>query len=376
MRPQPVLRDKTNPLVTITVHNYNYGRYLHECLESVVQQTYPNIEVCFSDNASTDDSWDIALEFAGRYPGLFTLTRNRMNFGAEANVRNCAVNIRGTYFIELCSDDALDPLYVETGIQALSRHPEAAFAMVHRCILDAGSRRREEAPFYDGSYRIPGQEQAAVYMMASVNPSISQIMYDTDKAFKSMTSLSGLKGLASNWYSQRLLDFSLCCEHDILYLDRPLLRHRLHGRNDAESVARNLIEVLGPYVLQHQFAELARPYGHDQVVERLPRSLTRLGRLSLRYSLKALHLQEEELAERYFHLAQAIEPEIRDDPAFPQLGRYFMAKPAEREALLEELDAIDNFAERSVSYPPPPGSVPLDLAPLDRGPREIPSGRC
>ncbi|MCK5344437.1 MAG: glycosyltransferase, partial [Candidatus Heimdallarchaeota archaeon] len=40
------LFDTENPLVSIRVFNYNYGSYLRECLESAVNQTYPNIEIC------------------------------------------------------------------------------------------------------------------------------------------------------------------------------------------------------------------------------------------------------------------------------------------------------------------------------------------
>ncbi len=45
------------PLVTISIPNYNYGHYLSYCLDSVLAQTYPNIEVHFSDNAIKLPSW-------------------------------------------------------------------------------------------------------------------------------------------------------------------------------------------------------------------------------------------------------------------------------------------------------------------------------
>ena len=48
---------KEKPLVSVLIHNYNYGRYLRQCLDSVFNQTYDNVEVVFSDNASSDDSW-------------------------------------------------------------------------------------------------------------------------------------------------------------------------------------------------------------------------------------------------------------------------------------------------------------------------------
>src|SRR3972149_254723 len=111
MRTEPIIGDIDRPLVSVCIHNYNYGRYLRQCFDSVFSQTYDNIEICFSDNASNDDSWDIALEYARRYPGTMTITCNRKNFGSDANFANCWLNVRGKYFIELCSDDVLKPEY-------------------------------------------------------------------------------------------------------------------------------------------------------------------------------------------------------------------------------------------------------------------------
>jgi glycosyltransferase involved in cell wall biosynthesis len=54
--------DIHQPLVSVCIPNYNYGQYLDHCLESVYNQTYPNIEVSFRDNNSNDDSYEIALK--------------------------------------------------------------------------------------------------------------------------------------------------------------------------------------------------------------------------------------------------------------------------------------------------------------------------
>ena len=73
------------PLVSVIIHNYNYGDFLEQCLQSVVDQTYKNIEVLFSDNASNDKSWEIALSFSEKYPDTFSVSRHRRNQGRLAN---------------------------------------------------------------------------------------------------------------------------------------------------------------------------------------------------------------------------------------------------------------------------------------------------
>lgn len=357
MRPIPDLNDRVHPLVSITVHNYNYGVYLRACLESLFGQTYPNIEICFSDNASTDDSWNIALEFAQRYPGSMTVTRNRVNFGSDANWANCYLNVRGKYMLIMCSDDVLAPEFVDRCVRALELYPTAGFAMVHRCIINEKGERIEEPPFYRESCLIPGAEQAAVYMMASVNPSVSQNFYNTKLI--SGKGVSG--GLAERYYGNRIMDFNICCEFPMVYIHEPLLMHRLHTGNDSATAAENLMEIVGPFILQHQFAEMAKIQGLSKVAERLPASLEKLGRTSLRYCARAIAAGQERLALRYLNLAKAIVPEIENDPLCQALSGFQGLDSGKKHELVEELSRMGNILARSISYEPPPGSTPINV---------------
>ena len=54
------------PLVSVVTPVYNGQRFLHECIESVLSQTYRNWEYVIVDNVSDDDTVRIAEEFAGR----------------------------------------------------------------------------------------------------------------------------------------------------------------------------------------------------------------------------------------------------------------------------------------------------------------------
>lgn len=352
----PRLNDQEKPLVSVCIFNYNYGRFLRQCFDSVIAQTYDNIEINFSDNASSDESWEIALEYVRKYPGKMTVTCNRRNFGTDANFRNCYVNIRGKYYMQLCSDDAIQPDFIEKCVNILEAHPSVGFAMVHRTIIDDDGNVTDEPPFYNQSCIIKGEEQAAVYMMAAVNPSVSQILYN----LKATYGKSAEGGIATRWYGQRILDFNICCEHPIAYLTDSLLLHRLHSHNDSFRAADNLMEVIGPYVLQHQFTDTAsRIDNMNKVVERLPQSVNKLANLCLRYSLRALTANNESNALRYFHLSVAMTPDIMNDPVYQELQRYWSSESSERCAILQKLQAMDNVSTRSVSYDAPPGSIPL-----------------
>lgn len=352
----PCQGNPEKPLVSVLIFNYNYGAYLRQCFDSVFAQTYSNIEICFSDNASTDASWAIALEYAKKYPGTMTLACNRRNFGSDANFANCLLNARGKYFIELCSDDALKPEYVEKCVDALEANPNAGYAMVHRTIMDENGNQTEEPPFYNRSCVIPGREQAAVYMMAAVNPCISQVMYNNVKT----TNRRAEGTLVSRWYGTRILDFNMCCAYDMIYIKEPLLLHRLHSQNDSAHAADNLLEVICPYVLQHQYADIASRYEHmEKAAKRLPEALDKLGTLSLRYSVRALIAGNEKCALRYYHLAAAISPELEEDETFGKLKAYWEKDADGKSEIIKGFKTTENLASRNVSYDPPPGSVSL-----------------
>ena len=343
------------PLVSVLIFNYNYGCYLRECLDSVVMQNYDNLEICFSDNASSDESWDIALEYARKYPGMMYMTRNRINFGSDANFSNCLFHSHGKYYVELCSDDAFAQGYIERCVSALEANPNAGFALVHRTIIDEEGKKEEEPPFYNQSCVIPGPEQAAVYMMAAVNPSISQVMYRRKVTY----GRRGASSLASRWYGTRLQDFRISCEFPIVYIKEPLLLHRVHSRSDSLFASSNLLEIVGPYLLVYQFADIASTFVHSKVTERLPQAVDKLATLSLRYSARALCLGDETNGFKYFHMAAALNVAIVNDEIFFKLQEYWEADAGGKQRIVELLKSSANVIARNVSYDPPVGSVPL-----------------
>lgn len=353
---EPLPSISTKPLVSILCYNYNYGRYLRQCLESVFAQTYENIELCFSDNSSTDESWDIALEFAVKYPGKVSLARNRKNFGPDDNFANCRRNMQGKYYINFCSDDVLAPEYVECCVSALEANPNAGMAIVNRAIIDQHGNRTEEPPFYNQSCVIPGEEQAAVYMMAGVNPSVSQIMY-RQSIVDSRTSTGGL---ATRYYGTRILDFNISIDLDVVYLKESLLLHRLHSASDTNQADSSLLPIIGMFVLNHQFADIASVRNLTKVTGRLPQSLEKLAQLSVRYSVRSLRCKDEQAALRYFHLAVAMNVNVVSDPVWQQLQRYFGADVNGKSEIAKQLCGATNLAARSMSYDPPAGSVPIN----------------
>jgi len=99
--------DKANlPLVSVIIPTYNSERTLGKCLESIVNQTYPHIEIIVVDGGSKDNTVNIAKKYGAR---VFVL---------EGEERSASINYgvkmaRGKYIYRVDSDVILDPRLIE-----------------------------------------------------------------------------------------------------------------------------------------------------------------------------------------------------------------------------------------------------------------------
>lgn len=95
-----------NPLLSVIVPIYNTEQYLRRCLDSIVNQTYTNLEIILIDDGSTDKSGDIADEYAGRDERIKVI--HQINQG-ESSARNRGIDlITGDYFSFVDCDDWID----------------------------------------------------------------------------------------------------------------------------------------------------------------------------------------------------------------------------------------------------------------------------
>jgi glycosyltransferase involved in cell wall biosynthesis len=88
------------PLVSILINNYNYGRYLGDAIESALNQTYRHAEVIVVDDGSTDDSRDVIASFGSR---VISVLKANGGQGSAFNAGFAAS--RGNIICFLDSDD-------------------------------------------------------------------------------------------------------------------------------------------------------------------------------------------------------------------------------------------------------------------------------
>lgn len=104
---------------------YNQGKYVREAIESVLHQTYKNIEIVCVNDASLDNSNDIIQNILSELnPDNFIYINHKENKGV-ITTRNEAIEIAtGEYILPLDADDTIEPTYVEKAVNILDENPD------------------------------------------------------------------------------------------------------------------------------------------------------------------------------------------------------------------------------------------------------------
>lgn len=105
-------------LVSIIVPIYNAEKYLEECIESILNQTYENIEVILVNDGSTDNSLSICKKYKKNDDRIVIL--NKINTGVSDSRNEGMKKSSGKYLCFVDSDDTIDNKFVEIMIKELS----------------------------------------------------------------------------------------------------------------------------------------------------------------------------------------------------------------------------------------------------------------
>jgi glycosyltransferase involved in cell wall biosynthesis len=101
---------KSNPLVTVYIPCKDYARFLSQSIESVLSQTYESWELIIFDEASSDNTFEIAQNFQSRYPEKIQFIKNDKPMGLQ-KLANYVLGIaKGKYMMRLDADDWLDDI--------------------------------------------------------------------------------------------------------------------------------------------------------------------------------------------------------------------------------------------------------------------------
>jgi glycosyltransferase involved in cell wall biosynthesis len=119
-------KDTVNPLVSIVTVTYNSVQYVRDTIESVLAQTYTNIEYIIGDDFSTDNTWDIICEY--KDPRIKAY-RNDVNLKEYPNRNKALEMATGKYLIFIDGDDVIYPHGIAYYVSQLELFPSSAMAI-------------------------------------------------------------------------------------------------------------------------------------------------------------------------------------------------------------------------------------------------------
>ena len=124
------------PLVSIVIPAFNAGEYLRESINSILQQTYRNIELIVLNDGSTDHTEDILRS----YPAGSFYWGSHANMGQSATLNKGWSMARGEVLGYLSADDALLPHAVAELVASLESHPDMVMAYGDYAYMDQYSQ--------------------------------------------------------------------------------------------------------------------------------------------------------------------------------------------------------------------------------------------
>lgn len=126
------------PLVSICIPTYNSGGSLAETLASIIAQTYLRLEILVVDNASADDTLEVARRFDDPRIRIY---ENADNIGAEGNFNRCIQLASGEYTAIYHADDLYLPQMVAEQVGFLERHTGVGGVLTEALLIDRNGRQ-------------------------------------------------------------------------------------------------------------------------------------------------------------------------------------------------------------------------------------------
>ena len=127
-----------NPKISVIVSVYNTEKYIEKCLDSLLNQTYSNIEIVVINDCSTDGSLKILKKYAKKYDNMI-LIENKENKGLSYSRNVGLEKATGEYIGYIDSDDYVDSTYYEQMMKAIKKEKSEIAIADMKIVYEDGS---------------------------------------------------------------------------------------------------------------------------------------------------------------------------------------------------------------------------------------------
>lgn len=199
-----------NKLVSVCINAYNSEKYIAETIESVINQTYQNLQIIVVDDASTDSTAEIVKSFDDPRIELYTLEKN----GHISNANNETYRrVRGEYMVHIDSDDVMLPELIQKSVEYLEAHAECGATFCRPVSVDENGNEVVIENF-DSVFDIGEKTQAGLVRLFF--DSLNRLLHPGVAMRKSVMDDIGFHNL------------SLSYLHDFDYWTRLVLKYPIH----------------------------------------------------------------------------------------------------------------------------------------------------
>ncbi len=125
------------PLVSVCIPAYNNAAYIKETIDSILKQTWKNLELVICDDKSKDNTIEVIESIKD---DRIRLCKNEKNLGMSGNWNKCLHECKGEFIKLICADDMLREDAIEKEVRALIEHPKAVLAESDTQLFDLNGK--------------------------------------------------------------------------------------------------------------------------------------------------------------------------------------------------------------------------------------------
>lgn len=230
------------PLASVCIPAYNNAAYIKETIDSVLSQTYPNLELVICDDKSKDDTVKVVENIKDDRIKLY---KNEKNLGMAGNWNNCLSKCSGEFIKLICADDMLAKDCLEKEVKALMENPSAVLAESDTKLFDLNGKPKGFYKRYKESGLVNGKKIARAGFFV-------KNYFGAPLANTFRRSALGQTGGFDTWYTY-ILDYDfwvqLACMGDVYIIHEPLNYFRV--RNDSNTGEVMAGDKTDAYVKEH-----------------------------------------------------------------------------------------------------------------------------
>ena len=209
--------EHSTPLVSVAMATYNGEKYIAEQLESIINQSYKNIELVITDDASADGTVAVIKRFQQQYK-FITLFINPVNSGVTNTFEHSFKNCTGDFIAIADQDDIWELQKIELLINAIGK--EDAVYSNSELVDKAGQPLGQ---LFSSLMQLQSYYSGAPFLMGNCIPGHTIIM----RSSFTKTILP----LPKTIMFDRWISFCAAANNGIKYVDRPLVKYRQHDTN-------------------------------------------------------------------------------------------------------------------------------------------------